>query len=182
MARSLQEQLLNAGLVSPKQVKQASAANSRKDRQQRHQKTRTKDQTRLDIERRAAEKAERDLLLNRERELENQRRATDAQIKQLVDENQIAEDGDGEAFYFDHHGFVKKVYVSEAVRRQLINGQFAIVISETRYRLVPSAIALKIKARDEAALVLLQDPARSAQDNEIDPAYAAYKIPDDLIW
>ncbi len=182
MSKSLQDQLVKAGLVSTKQVKQANASKSKKNRHERHQKTPAIDQTRLGIERKIAEKEERDLALNRRRELEKKRREIESQIKQLVDESLIPEDGEGEPFHFNHRGRVKKVYVSDPVRRQLIKGQLAIVISEKRYRMVPADVAVKIKTRDESALVLLQDAGLASQNSEVDPAYAEFTIPDDLIW
>ncbi len=182
MSKSLQEQLLNAGLVNTKQVKQANASKSKDRKQQRRRKAPVVDTTRLEIEQKAAEKTERDLALNRKRDQEKQRRETQAQITQLMDENQIAEDNEGEAFHFEHKGFVKKVYVSDSIRGQIIRGQLAIVVSKNRYRVVPADIALKIKSRDESALVVLQDQTPMDQNLEIDPAYAKYKIPDDLIW
>ncbi|MGH8475719.1 MAG: DUF2058 domain-containing protein [Methylococcales bacterium] len=182
MAKSLQEQLLAAGLVKTKQVKEANTAKSKDRRIKRHAKVAAVDPSRLEIEQNKAEKAERDLALNRKRDQERELREIEAQIKQLVDEHQIAEDNEGEAFHFEHRGFVKKVYVSEAIRKQIINGQLAVVVSKKRYRVVPAEIALKIQARDASALVLFHATSASNADREIDPAYAQYQIPDDLIW
>jgi uncharacterized protein len=182
LSKSLQEQLLSAGLVSTKQVQQANASKSKNRRQKRRQNTEATDNTRLELEQKQAAKAERDRVLNRKREEERQRHDLAVQIKQLVDENQIAEDNEGEPFHFDHLGIVKKVYVSDPVRHQIINGQLGIVISARRYHVVPSEIALKIKSRDESALVLLQERGPSKPTGNIDPAYAEYEVPDDLIW
>ncbi|MGH8499092.1 MAG: DUF2058 family protein [Methylococcales bacterium] len=41
---------------------------------------------------------------------------------------------------------------------------------------------MKIQARDASALVLFHATSASNADREIDPAYAQYQIPDDLIW
>jgi uncharacterized protein len=182
LSKSLQDQLIKAGLVSTKQVKQANASKSKKNRQERHQKTPIIDPTKLKIERKIAEKAERDLALNRQRELEKQRRELESQIKQLVDENLVPEDNEGQSFHFNHKGRIKKIYVSEPIRDQLIKGQLAIVFSEKRYRMVPVEVALKIKTRDELALILLQDASRSGENSDGDPEYAKYAVPDDLIW
>lgn len=181
MSKSLQEQLLDAGLVSTRQVKQANVSKSKRNRQQKGGKTHGIDENRLEIENKAAQKTARDLALNRSRERDKERRELDAQIKQLAEEHQIAEDNEGQAFHFDHQGIVKKVYVSESVRLRISNGQLAIVSSAKRYRVVPADIALKIKSRDESALILWHDPGGSDQ-HELDPNYAKYEIPDDLIW
>lgn len=184
MSKSLQDQLLRAGLVSTKQVKQANASKSKKKKQQRHKKGLPVDSTQLEIEQKTAEKSERDRELNRKREQENQRRAAAAQIKQLVDENQIAEQDEGRSFHFEDNGKIKKVTVSDSIRLRIIDGQLAIVLSTRRYRIVPTEIALKIKARNESALIYLQGLTTNTSypNEEVDPAYAEYKIPDDLTW
>ena len=182
MSKSLQEQLLKAGLVSTEQVKKANAAKAKNTKQHRHKKSKPEDQTLLEVEQKAVEKAKRDLALNRKREDEKHRREIEAQIKQLADQNAITEDEAGEAFHFEHKGVVKKVYVSDSVRLQLINGQLGIVISGRRYRVVPADVAKKIEIRDKSALVLLQLSTGSREPEVIEPAYAEYKIPDDLIW
>ncbi|MGR9106696.1 MAG: DUF2058 domain-containing protein [Gammaproteobacteria bacterium] len=182
LSKSLQDQLISAGLVSSKQAKQTSVSKSKKRRQDRQQKTAVPDQTKTEIERKAAEKAERDRALNQRREEEKQRREIQSQIKLLIEENRIAQADDGEAFHFDHKGFIKKVYVADSIRLQIVKGQIAIVFCEKRYHLVPSETALKIKNRDESALVLLQAQDTQEQKPEVDPDYAEYQIPDDLIW
>lgn len=184
MSKSLQDQLLKAGLVSSKQVKQANASKSKKKKQLRQGKGQAINSTRQQIEQKAAQKSERDRELNRKREQESERRAIAAQIKQLVDENQIAEDDEGNAFNFNHNGKIRKVYVSDSVRLQIIDGRLGIVTSKRRYKIVPAETALKIKERNESALIYLKGQTSNASDadSEIDPAYAEYKIPDDLTW
>lgn len=180
MSKSLQDQLIQAGLVSTKQVNQAKAAKSKKRRQDRHPGLQTSEQ--IEIQSKAAEKVKRDLELNRKRDLEKQRREIQSQIKQLVDAHQIAEDNEGEAFHFNHNGLVKKVYVSDSVRLQITQGKLAIVLCKRRYRIVPPEIAEKISAKDESALVFLQNPKEMEKASDIDAEYAKYQIPDDLIW
>ncbi len=85
MSLSLRDQLLKAGLVNEKQAKQA-------DRQKKkQQKLENKGQIEIDEEQRLAalkamaEKAARDLELNRQQQEKGAKKARDAQIKQLQD-------------------------------------------------------------------------------------------------
>jgi uncharacterized protein YaiL (DUF2058 family) len=50
---------------------------------------------------------------------------------------------------------------------------------EQQYEIVSADVALKIKARNESCVLVLND---RQTEEKIDDAYAAYQIPDDLIW
>jgi uncharacterized protein YaiL (DUF2058 family) len=54
----------------------------------------------------------------------------------------------------------------------------AIIKFEKRYELVAADIAEKIRLRDAACVIVLN----AADDKAGDDAYAAYQIPDDLMW
>ena len=166
--------------MSSKQVNQAKAVKSKQRRQEKQRNSKPSEQDPIKLK--AAEKARRDLELNRKREEAKQRREIEAQIKQIIDGHLIAEDNDGEPFHFNHNGFIKKVYVSDSVRLQITQGHLAIVLCKKRYRIVPPEIAAKVQAKNESALVLLQDPKKAEKHAEIDDEYAKYQIPDDLIW
>jgi uncharacterized protein YaiL (DUF2058 family) len=62
-------------------------------------------------------------------------------------------------------------------------GQIAIVKLGELYELVPTAVAEKIKQRDEGLVVMLSENTSVSTDqvDEDDP-YADFKIPDDLMW
>jgi uncharacterized protein YaiL (DUF2058 family) len=47
------------------------------------------------------------------------------------------------------------------------------------YELIPSAVAEKIKLRDESCIV---STAATPTENGDDDLYANYEVPDDLIW
>ncbi|HAR59000.1 MAG TPA: DUF2058 domain-containing protein, partial [Alcanivorax sp.] len=82
------------------------------------------------------------------------------------------------AYQFVQDKKIKKLHVTEPQRDQLARGQIAIVALGEGHELVPTTVAEKIRQRDEAAVVLLND--RNVQDED-DP-YADYPIPDDLMW
>jgi uncharacterized protein YaiL (DUF2058 family) len=179
MAISLQDQLLKAGLVDEKKVKQAKKAKRKKDKLQRKGQAQETDQARLEREAALKAQAEKDRLLNLERKQEVDRKALSAQIRQLIEMNcQTPEEGNV-PYNFTHRNKIKKIFVDEKRQRQLGKGLLAIVEIDGCFELVPSAVAEKIRLRDESRVVLCNE--RTIESDEDDP-YAEYQVPDDLMW
>lgn len=179
MATSLQEQLLKAGLVDQKKVKQANKDKRKTNKQQRHSKTPVVNETQQAAQQALKDKAERDRQLNEERNQRAERRAVIAQIKQLIDTSKIAR-GEGETPYnFVDNKKVKKIYVTDDQHRQLSNGQLAVASFQKSYELIPAPVAHKIAERD-ATYVIIASDKNAVQEAEDE--YADYKIPDDLMW
>ena len=59
-----------------------------------------------------------------------------------------------------------------------MSGSLVIATQKDRHDLVPAAIGEKILQRDPRCVVLPRKPA----DGELDEAYAAFQVPDDLDW
>ena len=104
-----------------------------------------------------------------------------AQIRQLIERHRIARAGGDVSYQFTDEKRIKKLYVTAAQQSQLANGQIAIVRLGDGYELVPTVVAEKIRQRDEAVIALLNVRKPVEQGEEDDP-YAAYQIPDDLMW
>lgn len=183
MSNALRDQLLKAGLVSDKQVKQA-VREKRKEtlRQQGQKQTAAVDEQKRQAQKAQAEKAERDRQLNLQRKEAAEQKAISAQVRQLIETHRQPK-GEGDTPYnFIDGDKVKRMFVSDKVREQLCQGRLAIVKLDQQYELVPAEIAQKIRARHEDSVVLLNDfQQTSAGNGDVDP-YADYKIPDDLIW
>ena len=71
------------------------------------------------------------------------------------------------------------MYVSEKVRQQLVSGQTAIVKYDLKYELVSREVAQKIAERDAEAVIVLNE---AVTEGGGDDPYAAFQVPDDLIW
>ena len=182
---SLQEQLLKAGLVDEKKL-----AKAEQEKQKRASAVRRKHGKKAakpaPAERPAQNrKAQRDRELNQKRQQEARRKERAAQARQMIDDNR-QDRSKGEIPYgFTYGKKIKKIYVTEAQRDQLVAGQLGIVTlvinhEGRRFELVPKTIAEKIRERDEEFFVDLGEPAKTETD-ENDP-YADYQVPDDLIW
>ncbi len=181
---SLQEQLLKAGLVDQKKLDRAEQEKNRRAKSSR--KKLGKKGAQPDPGRQSAQnkKAQRDRELNQKRRQEAERKERAAQAKQLIENNRQDRAQGEQPFNFVYRGKVKKIYVTEAQRDQLVAGQLAVVTWVTnegrRFELVPPAVAGKIIERDETCAVDPGQPAK-AEPDENDP-YADYQVPDDLIW
>ncbi len=178
MSNSLQNQLLKMGLVDEKKVKQAKKEKHKQAKQQSKKAVVVDEASRL-AQQAAAQKAERDRELNRQRKEEAERKALAAQVRQLIEVNRLPR-GEGDiAYNFSDDNKVKRLYVTEQMQRQLGLGRLAIVRLDEQYELVPTAVAEKIRQRDESCVILCNEP--EAKSEEDDP-YADYQIPDDLMW
>ena len=175
---SLQDQLLKAGIVDQKKAKKIQ------QEKRKAAKSAPKGHTRVDenkerAQRALAEKAERDRELNRQQQAASEKKAIQAQIVQLIRMNRVARDGDI-PYQFTDGRKIKKIFVSPKLQDELTRGQLAIARLEGNYELLPAAAARKIMQRDSEAIVLLNEKSQAVVDED-DP-YAAYQIPDDLMW
>ncbi len=181
---SLQEQLLKAGLVDRKKVNQVKKEKQKKAKADRRVKSGNDDQISQATRQEQTNKIERDRELNRQKQLNANSKAIQAQIRQLIQLNKIDREGAEVAYSFVDGKKVRKIYVTEALQKQLVEGRLGIARYQRDgilvFDLVPSAIAEKIAERDEKA-VIIQKPSAD-QATQVDDLYADYKIPDDLMW
>ena len=124
------------------------------------------------------DKLARDRELNRKKTEQAELKAIQAQIRQLISLNRIAERGDIE-FRFTDGKLVKTLMIQEAQRLALVAGRLAIVKASDQCDLVPREVAKKIAERDPDKLLLCND---SSGTDEVDDEYSSYQVPDDLMW
>ncbi len=185
---SLKDQLLKAGLIDQSKAEKAA----REERKQAHQKT-TKaqkkalktgegvvDEAKLLAEKALQEQADRSKELNRIQREQAEHKAIQAQIRQLISMNRIDRKKGEISYQFADNNKIKNLYVTDKLQDQLAWGMIAVVRLGEGYELVPRAVAEKIAQRDAACIVVL-NISKPQQSVEEDP-YAAYQIPDDLMW
>ena len=178
---SLQDQLLKSGLVSSAQAKTAKSDKRKQTEQQRKNNITVVDEAKKLVQKAQAEKAERDRELNLIKKQQEEQKHLIAQVKQLIELNKQPKDVDGVAYHFSDNNKVKTLYVSEAMREQIIRGRLAIVKLGESYEVVSSDVAKKISLRDAGSVIVNNETGADAVDNKDDP-YADYQIPDDLMW
>lgn len=179
MSNSLQDQLLQAGLIDKKKAK-ALQKEKKKGTRKLAKGEVAVDETRLALKQAAQDKANRDRELNQKRAQEAEKKAIQAQIKQLVENHAISMRDGNLPYQFPDGKAIKKINVDARVHQQLTAGSVAIVRRDKGYGVVPRIVAEKILARDPAYILVL-----NAADQNIpadDDPYADYQIPDDLMW
>ncbi len=179
MALSLRDQLLKAGLVNEKQVKQAGKQKQKQERLE-HKGQVEKDQSQQLAARQAiAEKAARDQELNRQQKEKAEQKARAAQIKQLIEVSRLPKLTTEDYYNFVDDKKVKRLSVNSLMRDKLSRGSLAIVRHGGGYEVIPREAALKIQERDPQRVILLNTPTETP---DADDPYAAYQVPDDLMW
>ena len=182
MSVSLQDQLKKSGLIDDKKAKQLKRAKNKQEKLARKTKNPAVDQYKLEQDRAKSEKIAKDRQLNLEKNRKAEKNAVVAQIKQLIEINIVAKDGD-QKFSFTDASVIRHIYVSQTQIDQLSRGALTIVRQKNGQKhnhvLVPMGVAKKIEQRDAKVVVF------KAQQNTIaeeDDPYADFQIPDDLTW
>ncbi|BBP84873.1 DUF2058 domain-containing protein [Pseudomonas sp. No.21] len=179
MSLSLRDQLLKAGLVNEKQVKQAGKQQQKQQRLEKKNQVEKDDSQRQAALKAQAEKVARDQELNRQQQEKAEQKARSAQIKQLIESSRLPKLTTEDYYNFVDDKKVKRIAVNDMVRDKLSRGSLAIVQHGGGYEIIPRDAALRIQERDPRRILLLNTPTEEA---DADDPYAAYKVPDDLMW
>ena len=176
---SLQEQFLKSGLVDKNKAKQANHEKTKQKQVERRTGAQTVDEVRLAALETQRKKAEQAREANAQRDAAATQKAILAQIAQMVQKNRQGKGNGDIAYNFTHNNKIERIYVSGTVQAHLMAGRLVIVCQGGATELVPRVIADKIAERD-AKLVVRVNKASTQVD--LDDPYAAFQIPDDLMW
>lgn len=176
---SLQEQFLKAGLVNKKKVQQANQEKGRQKKAERRTGVESVDEVRLAALETQRQNAERARELNAQRDAAAAQKAIAAQIVQMVQQNRQSKGAGDIAYNFTHDNKVKRLYVSAEVQAHLMAGRLVIVCQGETAELLPRVIADKIAERDASLVVRVN---KTSTEIDADDPYAAFQIPDDLMW
>lgn len=176
---SLQEQLLKAGLVNKKKIKRVNQDKSKQTKVERRTGTPSVNETRSAALEAQQKNVERTRELNAQRVAVIREKEIQAQIAQMVQQNRQGRGRGDIAYNFTYDKKIERIYVSAEIHAHLVAGRLVIVRLGTETELVPANVADKIAERDPSLVVQV---ARSSNDMDEDDPYAAFPIPDDLMW
>jgi uncharacterized protein YaiL (DUF2058 family) len=176
---SLQDQFLKAGLVNKNKAKQVQQDKSKQKKIERRTGTESVDEAKLAAAELQRKNAERARELNAQRDAAARQKAIMAQIVQLVQKNRQSKGNGDVAYNFTHGTKIERIHVSNAVQEHLMAGRLVIVRLGDSTELVPRVIADKIAERDASLVVRVKKNEAALEE---DDPYAAFKIPDDLMW
>jgi uncharacterized protein YaiL (DUF2058 family) len=166
---ALQAQLLKAGLVDAKKAKKIN-------QQQQHaiKIGQNDDDVKNSLAQAQAEK------LARQQALEAKTSA--ANIRQMLSQHQIQGTAGDVLYQFVDAGKIKKIYVTQDIYNQIVLGRIAIARLDEQYPLLPRILADKIAERAPEAIIIRNEKTTTTQATDEEDPYAAYVIPDDLMW
>lgn len=176
---SLQEQFLKTGLVDKNKAKLAHQDKNKQQKVERRTGTASVDDARvaaLEMQRKNAERARE---LNARRDAAATQKAIAAQITQMVQKNRQSKGAADIAYSFTHDNKIERLYVSAEVQKHLMAERLVIVRIGAATELVPRVIADKIAERDATLVIRVN---KSSAITDADDPYAAFQIPDDLMW
>ena len=118
-------------------------------------------------------KAAHDQALSRQSVQQADKKARQAQIAQLIEQNLLPRAQTDERYNFIDGNKVRCIPADHSVRERLSRGEIAIVRRSGGYELVPAETAARIRERDEHAVI---------HCGVADDAAATDGVPEDLLW
>ena len=174
---ALQAQLLKAGLVDNKKAKKLS-------KQAVHEQ-RTGQSNEAELKAKIAQDKEQKLAKDQALDLEKKRllqgKELKAAIVQMISQHKIHQlDGDV-VYQFIDESKVKKIYLNQQIYNALVSGSLVIAKEDDSYAVLPKILADRIDAKMTGFIIVNNSQKNEQITDEEDP-YAAYVIPDDLMW
>ncbi|WP_111858399.1 DUF2058 domain-containing protein [Acinetobacter sp. CFCC 10889] len=174
---ALAAQLLKAGLVDNKKAKKLSKQAQHEQRTGQNNDAEIK----AKIEQDKQEKIAKDQALNQEKQRILDEKALVAAIIQMIGQHKI-KDTDGEVSYqFIDENKIKKLYINQQIYNALVAGSLVVAKENNSYALLPKALADRINEKMTGFIIVNNSENNQQTTDEEDP-YAAYVIPDDLMW
>lgn len=183
--KSLQDQLLKAGLVDTKKAKQVSKDKRKETNVARRSKNAPVNETKEAVLKAQQEKQQKDKELNLSRQAEADKKAIAAQVIQLIQHYKIKRIPGDIDYNFKDDNKVKTLRVDKTTSDEIIRGRLCIAKLASAYELIPKPIADKIRERDMQAVVVYNEKSADQEKtitDEDDDFYAQFEIPDDLMW
>lgn len=160
MGLSIQEQLLQAGLVDKKQAKKADHEKRVKNQKKRKGRISADDGEKQKLQQTQAKRAEQDRQLNLERNQQAQRKADLAAAQQLIATNRIpVEEGDA-VYNYVAGGKIEKISLPQDIADKLAEGRIGLAVHNGEPVLIPVETVTKVLQRDEDSILIYNDPAQ----------------------
>ena len=174
---ALQAQLLKAGLVDNKKAKKLSkqAVHEQRTGQSSEAELKAK------IEKDQQEKLAKDQALSLEKKLALDEKTLRASVIQMISHHKIKETDGDVTYQFIDDSKIKKVYLNQQIYNALVSGSLVVAKDHDRYAFLPKALAERINEK-LTGFILVNNSENTAEVTDEEDPYAAYVIPDDLMW
>lgn len=178
---SLQEQLMQSGLINKQKAKQAQTEKRRNAKQKKKKGTIEVSAAQQTINAQKEQQKQQDLEKNKAVQISLDERAAHGKLIQMIAQH-CEKDYQGEIdYHFTYASKVKRIAINEITQKSLINGLLAICVLNEDFYLINKEAAEKLTEIDASVLVSLHEKVDVQAIDEDDP-YAEFAIPDDLVW
>lgn len=99
----------------------------------------------------------------------------------MINQHKIKEIDGEVAYQFIDENKVKKIYLNQQIYNALVSGSLIIAKEAESYAVLPKALAERINDKMEG-FIIVNNSEQNEQTTDEDDPYAAYVIPDDLMW
>jgi uncharacterized protein YaiL (DUF2058 family) len=203
MTKSLQDQLMGAGLIDSKKAKKITNENRKQKKVQKKSRDGSLSAAQTAARQSQQEKIKRDQVLNSKLNSDAQQKSITAQVIQLVNHYKLERKRGEISYNFSDRNVIKKMLVNDEMSKEITRGRLCIVRLGDSYELIPKPIADKIRERDQDSVVVynkgtslssskssaatakgsdvIETPMEPALESD-DDYYAQFEIPDDLTW
>ena len=86
------------------------------------------------------------------------------------------------AYHFIDENKIKKVYINQQIYNALVSGSLVVAKDQEQYAYLPKALAEKIDQKMQGFILVNNKDEKNDQTTDEEDPYAAYVIPDDLMW
>ncbi|KAB1855180.1 DUF2058 domain-containing protein [Acinetobacter tandoii] len=174
---ALQAQLLKAGLVDNKKAKKLSKQAVHEQRTGQNDDAEIKAKIAQDKQ----DKMAKDQALEQEKKSILQEKELKAAIVQMIQQHKIKDVAGDVVYQFIDESKIKKVYLQQQIYNALVSGSLVIAKDQDSYAYLPKALADRINEKMTGFIIVNNSEKNEQVTDEEDP-YAAYVIPDDLMW
>lgn len=175
---ALQAQLLKAGLVDNKKAKKLTKQAQHEQRTGHNNDA----QIKAEIERAKQEKLAKDQALDSEKQRILEQKALKASIIQMIKQHKVGQTEGDVAYQFIDENKIKKLYINQQIYNALVSGSLVIAKDQESYAFLPKALADKIDQKMQGFVLINKNTEKNDQATDEEDPYAAYVIPDDLMW
>ncbi len=182
--KSLQEQLLNAGLITKQKARQANTQSKKVNKQKRsgvNVGVNLQEQIKQELQQKKAEKQAQDNVLNAQKQAQQLEKEKRLRIKQILEHHQIQGVMGETEYNYTFNGKIKKLLLDAQTHKALVNGRISLCGLQEKVYLVTCETADKI-AQLEPSIILVKNAKQENAKTDEEDIYAQYQIPDDLMW
>ena len=112
----------------------------------------------------------------------DEEKALKASIIQMIKQHKVENTEGDIAYQFIDENKIKKVYINQQIYNALVSGSLVVAKDQEQYAYLPKALAEKIDQKMQGFILVNNKDEKNDQTTDEEDPYAAYVIPDDLMW